>query len=84
MVIVPDYRKYPEVKIDAMYKDIREAMKWAYKHANEIHGDPDMIYMLVSNTHICLLPKKVIFLFDFIGTQCWCTVDISSSFIGCN
>ncbi|KAG1141189.1 hypothetical protein G6F37_009244 [Rhizopus arrhizus] len=60
VVIVPDYRKYPEVKIDAMYKDIREAIKWTYKHANEIHGDPDMIYMLGHSAGAQLISQVVL------------------------
>lgn len=50
VVIVPDYQKYPRVKVDGMYKDIRETIKWVYNHANEIRGDPDLIYMLVSTS----------------------------------
>ncbi|KAI8989348.1 Alpha/Beta hydrolase protein [Pilobolus umbonatus] len=46
VVIVPDYRKYPIVKIDEMYEDVREAIKWAYVHSKEINGDPDMIYIM--------------------------------------
>jgi acetyl esterase/lipase len=46
-VVVPDYRKYPEVKIDGIYEDVREAIKWVYAHAEQINGDPDMIYMMV-------------------------------------
>ncbi|CEJ02112.1 hypothetical protein RMCBS344292_16129 [Rhizopus microsporus] len=47
VVVVPDYRKYPEVKIDGIYEDVREAIKWVYAHAEQINGDPDMIYMMV-------------------------------------
>ncbi|KAI7906392.1 Alpha/Beta hydrolase protein [Cokeromyces recurvatus] len=46
VVIVPDYRKYPEVKINEIYKDIREAIKWSYKHALEFNGDPEQIYLM--------------------------------------
>lgn len=47
IVIVPDYRKYPEVKIDEMYKDIRESIKWTFKHAADINGDPEQIFVMV-------------------------------------
>lgn len=46
VVVVPDYRKYPEVKIDEIYQDIREAIKWTHKHANEINGDPELIFIM--------------------------------------
>ncbi|RCH83282.1 hypothetical protein CU098_007004, partial [Rhizopus stolonifer] len=46
VVVVPDYRKYPEVKIDAIYQDIREAIKWTHQHASEINGDPEMIFVM--------------------------------------
>lgn len=47
VVVVPDYRKYPEVKIDSIYQDIRESIKWTHKHATEFHGDPEQIYLMV-------------------------------------
>lgn len=53
VVVVPDYRKYPEVKIDGMYEDIREAIKWTHKHASEINGDPELIFVMVTkDTHL--------------------------------
>lgn len=48
IVIIPDYRKYPEVKIDEMYKDIREAIKWTFKHTADINGDPEQIFVMVT------------------------------------
>jgi acetyl esterase/lipase len=47
VVVVPDYRKYPEVKIDSIYHDIREAIKWTFAHSDEIGGDSEAIYILV-------------------------------------
>ncbi|KAG0167701.1 hypothetical protein DFQ28_005809 [Apophysomyces sp. BC1034] len=46
VVVVPDYRKYPQVKIDSMYDDVRQAIRWAYKHAREIRGDVEMLYVM--------------------------------------
>ncbi|KAI9355233.1 Alpha/Beta hydrolase protein [Pilaira anomala] len=46
VVVVPDYRKYPEVKIDGMYEDIRDAIKWTHRHASEINGDPELIFVM--------------------------------------
>ncbi|KAI8059715.1 Alpha/Beta hydrolase protein [Thamnidium elegans] len=46
VVVVPDYRKYPQVKIDGIYEDIREAIKWTHKHASDINGDPELIFVM--------------------------------------
>ncbi|OBZ85300.1 putative isoprenylcysteine alpha-carbonyl methylesterase ICMEL1 [Choanephora cucurbitarum] len=46
VVVVPDYRKYPEVMIDEMYQDIRQAIQWTHQHAVEIHGNPEMIFVM--------------------------------------
>ncbi|KAI8340096.1 Alpha/Beta hydrolase protein [Chlamydoabsidia padenii] len=46
LVVVPDYRKYPKVKVDSMYQDIRQAIKWTFHHANDIGADVDMIYVM--------------------------------------
>lgn len=52
IVVVPDYRKYPEVKIDEIYKDIRESIKWTVEHAKAMQGDPEQIYMMVQYKNI--------------------------------
>lgn len=46
VVVVPDYRKYPQVKAEGMYEDIREAIKWTHKHASQINGDPELIFIM--------------------------------------
>lgn len=47
VVVVPDYRKYPYVKSDAMYDDVRRAIRWAYDHADDIRGDKNAIHVMV-------------------------------------
>jgi acetyl esterase/lipase len=47
IVVLPDYRKYPEAKADAMYQDIRKAIRWAYTHAHEFNGDVEQIHIMV-------------------------------------
>lgn len=54
VVVVPDYRKYPEVKIESMYQDIRESIKWTHKNANGINGDSEQIYLMVCMLSICI------------------------------
>ncbi|KAI9308144.1 Alpha/Beta hydrolase protein [Cunninghamella echinulata] len=46
IVVVPDYRKYPIVKADSMYNDVRNAIKWTFEHVNDIGADVDMIYVM--------------------------------------
>lgn len=60
IVAVPDYRKYPLVKVDAMYDDVRRAIKWAFEHGREYGGDPNAIYVMVrdlfsSFSHSCFI-----------------------------
>ncbi|KAF7727000.1 hypothetical protein EC973_008113 [Apophysomyces ossiformis] len=50
VVIVPDYQKYPLVKADGMYDDIRQAIRWTHKHARKINGDVEMIYVMCGGT----------------------------------
>ncbi|CAO3625942.1 unnamed protein product [Cunninghamella echinulata] len=46
IVVVPDYRKYPAVKANSMYSDVRNAIKWTFEHVNDIGADVDMIYVM--------------------------------------
>ncbi|KAI8062571.1 Alpha/Beta hydrolase protein [Gongronella butleri] len=46
VVVIPDYRKYPNVKVDAMYQDVRAAIKWTVDHAEDIGVDVDMVYVM--------------------------------------
>ncbi|KAJ2962022.1 hypothetical protein NQZ79_g2823 [Umbelopsis isabellina] len=45
-VIVPDYRKYPEVKAAKMYHDVRKTIRWAFTHAHEFSGDTEQIHVM--------------------------------------
>ncbi|KAI9323121.1 Alpha/Beta hydrolase protein [Dichotomocladium elegans] len=45
-VVVPDYRKYPKVKVDPMYDDVGRAIQWAYDHADDFNGDRSRIYLM--------------------------------------
>jgi carboxylesterase type B len=60
IVIVPDYRKYPQVKIDGIYKDIRESIKWTHKHASDINGDPELIFMMGHSAGAHLVSQVVL------------------------
>ncbi|KAG2217884.1 hypothetical protein INT45_005540 [Circinella minor] len=55
VVVIPDYRKYPQVKIDAIYDDVQQALRWTHAHADEINGDIENIYMMGHSAggHLC-------------------------------
>ncbi|ORZ10864.1 Alpha/Beta hydrolase protein [Absidia repens] len=61
VVVVPDYRKYPTVKVDNMYQDIRQAIKWTFHHANELEIDVDMIYVMGHSAGAHLASQVVLF-----------------------
>lgn len=46
IVIVPDYRLYPEVKYPEFLTDNANAVKWAFDHARELGGDPANIVVM--------------------------------------
>jgi prenylcysteine alpha-carboxyl methylesterase len=47
-IVVPDYRKYPEVKAEMMYQDVRKTIRWAFTHAHEFNGDTEQIHVMVN------------------------------------
>ncbi|KAI9485070.1 Alpha/Beta hydrolase protein [Zychaea mexicana] len=55
VVVVPDYRKYPQVKVDSIYDDVRQALLWTYANADEINGDREKIYLMGHSAggHLC-------------------------------
>ncbi|TAL00702.1 MAG: alpha/beta hydrolase [Rhodospirillaceae bacterium] len=46
MVVVPDYRLYPEVKFPAYMYDAAAAVAWTRAHAAEFGGDPGRIFIM--------------------------------------
>jgi acetyl esterase/lipase len=46
VVVVPDYRLYPDVRYPSFLKDCAAAIAWARAHAAEIGGDPDRIVLV--------------------------------------
>lgn len=45
LVIVPDYRNFPQGNIEDMMDDIRQAVKWTVCNAHRFGGDPDKIVL---------------------------------------
>jgi acetyl esterase/lipase len=45
VVVIPDYRLYPQVRFPAFIDDAAEAVAWTQKHIAEYGGDPQRIYI---------------------------------------
>ncbi|OOG58393.1 alpha/beta hydrolase [Rhodanobacter sp. C03] len=45
-VVIPDYRKYPTVKMDGFMHDAARAVAWTHEHATQIGGDPQDIFVM--------------------------------------
>ncbi len=46
VVVVPDYRLYPEVAFPAFLDDNARAVAWAAAHATELGGDPSRVFLV--------------------------------------
>lgn len=46
VVVVPDYRLYPEVRFPAFLQDCAQAVAWTQKHLQQIGGDPDRVFLM--------------------------------------
>jgi acetyl esterase/lipase len=57
VVVVPDYRVYPEVTFPAFVEDGARAVRWTYEHISQFGGDPNRIYLMghSSGAHIAAL-----------------------------
>lgn len=57
LVLVPDYRRFPEVRFPAFVEDAARAVAWAREHAAAHGGDPDRIVLVghSAGAHIAAL-----------------------------
>ncbi|MDQ2971373.1 MAG: alpha/beta hydrolase [Rhodanobacteraceae bacterium] len=46
VVVVLDYRKYPQVKLDGVMTDAANAVGWTRAHAGDYGGDPNAIFLM--------------------------------------
>jgi acetyl esterase/lipase len=46
VVVVPDYRLYPQVRFPAFLGDCAQAVAWTLRHLREIGGDPDRVFLM--------------------------------------
>jgi acetyl esterase/lipase len=46
VVLIPDYRKFPDVHFPAFMHDAANAVAWAHEHAAEFGGDPKRLFVM--------------------------------------
>jgi acetyl esterase/lipase len=46
VVVIPDYRKYPQVMLDGFMQDAARAVAWTYEHAHDVGGAPNSIFVM--------------------------------------
>lgn len=46
ITIIPDYRKYPRVRLDGFMQDAAHAVAWAHGHAAQLGGDPRDLFVM--------------------------------------
>lgn len=46
VVVIPDYRLWPKVKLDGFMQDAARAVAWTHAHAGEYGGDPTSLFVM--------------------------------------
>ena len=46
ITVIPDYRKYPLVRLDGFMQDAAHAVAWTYDHAARFGGDPQDLFVM--------------------------------------
>ncbi len=46
LVVIPDYRKYPQVRFPEFVEDAAKALNWVHEHIAESHGNPARIHVM--------------------------------------
>ena len=46
VVIIPDYRQWPQVRLDGFMQDAAQAVAWTYRHAASYGGDPSSLFLM--------------------------------------
>jgi acetyl esterase/lipase len=46
VAVVPDYRKWPSVRMDGFMRDAANAVAFAHAHAREWQGDPERLFVM--------------------------------------
>jgi acetyl esterase/lipase len=46
VVVIPDYRLWPKVKLDGFMQDAAHAVAWTHSYAGEYGGDPEQLFVM--------------------------------------
>jgi acetyl esterase/lipase len=46
VVVIPDYRLWPKVKLDGFMQDAARAVAWTHAHAKDYGGDPSSLFVM--------------------------------------
>lgn len=46
VVLIPDYRQWPQVRLEGFMQDAARAVAWAHAHATEYGGDPGQLFVM--------------------------------------
>jgi acetyl esterase/lipase len=46
VVVIPEYRLYPETLFPGFVEDVAQAVRWTHEHAQEFGADPHKIYVM--------------------------------------
>ena len=46
VVVIPDYRKWPQVRLDGFMQDAARAVAWTSAHARDYGGDPRALFVM--------------------------------------
>ena len=46
VVVIPDYRQWPQVRLDGFMQDAARAVAWTHAHAGEYGGDPASLFVM--------------------------------------
>jgi acetyl esterase/lipase len=46
VVVIPDYRQWPQVRLDGFMRDAAQAVAWTYRHAASHGGDPSSLFLM--------------------------------------
>lgn len=46
LAMIPDYRKWPQVRMAGFMQDAADAMAWAHAHAVDYGGDPQQLFLM--------------------------------------
>lgn len=57
VVVIPDYRQWPQVRLDGFMRDAARAVAWTRAHASDYGGDPQALFVMghSAGAHIAAL-----------------------------